>query len=112
MAQSGYELLLISHLKALKLPAPVAQHRFAPPRRWTFDLAWPDRKLAAEVEGGIWVRGRHTRGKGYEKDCEKYNEAALTGWRVLRFTTGQVKDGAAVTTLERALGASAHAESA
>ncbi len=108
--QSGYERNLVFQIRAVKLPAPECQYRFAPPRRWTFDLAWPPLLLSVEVEGGIWVRGRHTRGKGYEKDCEKYNEAALRGWRVLRFTTGQVTAGIALTVIERALGASKRIE--
>jgi very-short-patch-repair endonuclease len=47
--------------------------------------------LAVEVEGGMWTRGRHVRGEGYEGDCEKYNAAVLGGWRVLRFTTGMLE---------------------
>ncbi len=103
MSQSGYENRLQMEMRAVGLPAPIAQYRFAPPRRWTFDFCWPDRKLAVEVEGGIWTRGRHTRGKGYERDCSKYNEAAILGFTVLRFTTGQVKNGEAIGTIERAL---------
>ena len=112
MSQSGYEVSLIWQVKVAKLEPPTPQYRFAPPRRWTFDLAWPERLLAMEVEGGIWTRGRHTRGKGYEKDCEKYNEAALRGWRVLRATTGQVGRGEALTWIERALAASKRLERA
>ena len=29
--------------------------RFAPPRRWRFDFAWPERFLAVEVEGGWFI---------------------------------------------------------
>ena len=103
MSQSGHERELLFHMKAVKLPAPRTQYRFAPPRRWTFDFCWPDLMLALEVEGGIWTKGRHTRGKGYEKDCEKYNEAALAGFRLLRVTTGMVRDGRALTVVERAI---------
>ena len=103
MSQSGYEVELQWQMKAAKLPAPTPQYRFAAPRRWTFDFAWPDRMLALEVEGGIWTKGRHTRGKGYEKDCEKYNEAALLGWRLLRVTTSHIKAGTALQVIERAL---------
>lgn len=112
MSQSGYERNLVFQIKAMKLPAPECQYRFHPTRRWTFDLAWPERLLYAEVEGGIWIRGRHTRGKGYEKDAEKYNEAALAGWRGLRFTTGHVTSGYALSVLERALVASKRLETA
>lgn len=102
-AASELEQALLFQLRAVGLPAPVTEHRFAPPRRWRFDLAWPDRLVACEVEGGSWVAGRHTRGRGFEHDCEKYCEAAVRGWRVLRVTTGMVMDGRAVALLERVL---------
>ena len=66
-------------------PMPKPEYRFHPTRRWRFDFAWPELKIAIELEGGVYSRGRHTRGKGYEQDCEKYNQAVLHGWRVLRF---------------------------
>ena len=71
---------------------------------WRFDMAWPRLMLAVEVEGGIWARGRHVRGKGFEADCEKYNEAALAGWRVLRVTGAMVQDGRALQYVERGIG--------
>ena len=110
--QSGYERNLEFQIKAVKLPAPVCQFRFHPTRKWTFDLCWPDRKLACEVEGGIWIKGggRHNRASSFEKDSEKYNEAALKGYAVLRVTTGQVKSGVALSLIERALGAAGRQE--
>lgn len=54
-----------------------------------------------EVEGGIWSGGRHTRGKGYIGDMEKYNEAAAMGYKVLRFSTEQVKSGLAIQQIEK-----------
>lgn len=112
MAQSGWENRLQYELTALGVKGFVTQYRFAPPRRWTFDFAFPDQQIAVECEGGIWIKGRHSRGKGYEADCEKYNEACLRGWRVLRVTTGQIASGAAHQWIQRALGASARAETA
>lgn len=100
---SGYAQNLKFQIKAARLPEPVAEHRFDPVRRWRMDLAWPARRLFVEVDGGIWVGGRHNRGKGYEADCEKLNAAAVAGWRCLRFTTGMVKSGAALNTLLAAL---------
>ena len=85
------------------LPPVICEFRFAPPRRWRFDYAWTEEMVALEVEGGIWTQGRHTRGKGVLGDMEKYNEAAIRGWKVLRATPDQVQSGAILATLERAL---------
>ena len=63
----------------------VKEFRFHPVRRWRFDYAIPEALVAIEVEGGIYAGGRHVRGAGYEKDCQKYNEAQLLGWIVLRY---------------------------
>jgi hypothetical protein len=94
---------LVFQLRAARMPAPIAEYVFARPRRWRFDEAWPDRMLAVEVEGGTWVNGRHSRGSGMRKDCEKYNAAVLLGWRVLRVTGDMVRDGSALATIEQAL---------
>jgi len=60
--------------------------------------------LAVEVDGGTWTGGRHTRGAGFEADCEKLNAAVIAGFRVLRFTGAMVRSGAALATIETALG--------
>lgn len=73
-------------LQCYHVPPPAREHRFHPKRRWRFDFAWPDLKVAVEVEGGIWRGGRHQTPSGYRADCEKYNAATLLGWRVLRLT--------------------------
>lgn len=60
------------------------EYKFHPKRKWRFDRAAPDLKLAIEIEGATFAQGRHTRGVGYAGDCEKYNAAALAGWVVVR----------------------------
>lgn len=79
------------YCNAYKLPASTREFQFMKGRRFRFDYAFIDKKIAVEVEGGIWIQGRHTRGLGYLKDMEKYNLATLEGWRVLRFTPQQLK---------------------
>lgn len=66
------------------------EYRFHPTRKFRFDYAIPSKKIAIEQEGGAWTNGRHTRGKGYISDMEKYNLATSMGWRVLRFTPDQM----------------------
>ena len=63
-------------------------------------------RVAVEVEGGTWGRGRHSRGGGYSADCEKYNAAVAAGWAVFRVTgdmiTTKTLEGIADTIRERA----------
>lgn len=96
--------LLLQHIALEGLPEPVLEHRFHATRRWRFDLAWPAHRLAVEVDGGVFVAGRHSRGVGYEADCEKYATALMDGWRVLRVTPRIVKDGRAVQWVKHAIG--------
>jgi hypothetical protein len=89
---------------AAGLPMPIAEYRFAPPRRWRFDYCWPDLKLALEVQGGIFTRGRHTRGAALLREHEKLNAAAALGYRVLFVTPQQLQDGEAVRIAREAIG--------
>lgn len=92
------------------LPEPVREYRFHPTRRWRFDFAWVDPetgtgpKVAAEIDGAVWINGRHNRGAGIKSDADKYNEAQLRGWLVLRFTSEHLKDGTAIQYTKEALG--------
>ena len=64
-------------------------------RRWRADFAHLPTRTLIEIEGGIFMRrgGRHTRGAGYAKDAEKYLEAVMAGWTVLRLTERQLEIG-------------------
>ena len=94
--------LLLFQMKALGLK-PKTEYKFHPTRKWRADFAFPEQRVLVEFEGGVYSQGRHTRGRGFEKDCEKYNSAALMGYHVFRFTAGMVKDGSAVHIIERAV---------
>ena len=100
---SKWEERLHRQILADKLPAPVREFRFHPTRQWRVDFAWIAQALIVEFEGAVFVAGRHTSGVGFSGDCEKYNAAVLLGWRVLRFTHPQVKDGSAVAIITEAL---------
>jgi len=92
----------LAQISRAGIAPPIREWRFCG-RLWRFDFAWIDQRIAGELEGGTWSGGRHTTGKGYAGDVEKYNEAALLGWFVIRFTPAQVKDGRAIGWLWRAL---------
>lgn len=95
----AFALLCVAH----GLPEPDREVRFHPTRKWRFDYAFPDAKIAVEREGGVFIQGRHTRGSGFVKDLEKYNCAVLAGWRVLRYTPQQLASGQAVEELKAVL---------
>ncbi|MEQ1107198.1 DUF559 domain-containing protein [Acinetobacter seifertii] len=97
------ELVLATHLKAYKIKFE-QEYKFHPSRKWRADFFITGTKILVEVEGGIWSGGRHTRGKGYLGDMEKYNEAAMMGFTVLRFSTEQIKSGVAIKQIEQLVG--------
>ncbi len=101
---SALEDTLALFIQGSDVPAPEREFRFHPTRKWRFDFAWPALMWAVEVQGGTWVNGGHSRGKGMARDMEKRNEATLLGWRVLYFDTDMVNDGEAIQVIERALG--------
>lgn len=73
---------LAEALVMVGLPRPEREYRFAPPRRWRADIAYPERKVLIEVDGGIFTKGRHTRPQGFINDIEKRNEAQAMGYIV------------------------------
>ncbi len=92
--------ILLAEIKAAGLPAPELEFKFHPTRKFRFDLAWPIDMVALEIHGAVWAQGRHTRGGGFESDREKVNTATLLGWRVLEYSTGQIKQGAPIKDLQ------------
>ncbi len=126
---SKWESLFALHLQAEGLPPGVREHRFCadavgwldmPPqerrkiplrrllrqaglRDFRFDFAWPDRKIAVEIDGAIAKGGRggHTSIKGYTDDRLKDCEAVILGWTVIRVTGHMVKTGYAINVLSR-----------
>lgn len=77
------------------------EHQFHPIRKWRFDFAIPEIWAAIEIEGGVFIQGRHTRGAGTVKDMEKYNTASAMGWSIFRFTPAQFRAGAWIEYLEQ-----------
>jgi hypothetical protein len=58
--------------------------KFHPVRKWRSDFAHMPSRTLIEIEGGIFMNGRHNRGAGFAADLEKYFTASLLGWRVVR----------------------------
>jgi very-short-patch-repair endonuclease len=81
---------MVAVFKTMGIPAPVTELKFHPSRKFRFDYAWPEHRVAVEINGGVWSGGRHTRGAGYLRDMEKINSAQEMGWVVLQYPPNAV----------------------
>lgn len=72
--------------------APVAEYAFHAKRRWRADYCWVEARILLEIDGGIWIKGRHVNPQGFLDDCEKLNNATLLGFRVLRYPPEKLSD--------------------
>ena len=87
-----HEELLAVHLKELGI-AFKREVRLNAKRRFRWDFVVEN--FAIEIQGGTFVRGGHTRGKQYRKDCEKMRLAIEHGYVPVHFTTDEVSEGVA-----------------
>jgi very-short-patch-repair endonuclease len=110
------------------LPYPVKEFHFDTARKWRFDFAFIEEKIAVEIEGGSYgrtvtcnhcnkpvyriINGKkimvregmgHNTGKGSIEDMEKYNAAAQKGWLVLRFPSHEVNTKNTINTIRQTL---------
>ena len=127
-ASTDWGKVLIDQLALAGKPLPTREHIFHPKRKWRLDLAWVDRLIAVEIDGGLFARpvvchnckqtvkrlvngkwvvvregGRHNTGSGRANDIEKTNEAQLLGWHIYHVTPAQVESMAALELLMRVL---------
>lgn len=61
-------------------------------KRYRLDFAHPDSRTGVEIQGGVYSRGRHVTGSGYERDAKKYNLAYTSGWTIFLLTNSMAKD--------------------
>lgn len=101
--ESKLENTVLGLIERANLPTPCREYFFHPTRKWRFDFAWPEWMVALEVEGGIWRGGRHQTARGYTADCEKYSEAAILGWVVIRVTALTMKENKVIKLVTRGL---------
>lgn len=101
---------LLPDTETLFLPGVRAEFLFYNGRRWRFDFAIPELRVAVEYEGvgHPGQKTRHTSIVGYSNDCEKYSTASgVLGWRLVRVTAlmTRPKDGRAVSLIHQTLAA-------
>jgi len=84
-----------------ELPKPKVNH---PLLGYEIDLLWPEAKLAVELDG----YGAHGTRKAFQADRERDRRLIAAGYRPIRFTNEDLKDGSAVAReLRRLLRSSA-----
>lgn len=97
------------------LPTPERQFYFAKSvgRKHRFDFAWPEHKLAVEVDGGT-IMARKGVAVGHHsslRDYRKRNLAVLLGWRVLAYRPESIRSGDVIFDLTWLLGGAPDLES-
>lgn len=86
------EFILMSFKQKELISDYVVEHQFDNKRRYRFDWAIIDLKLAIEYEGIFSDKSRHTSVNGFSNDCIKYNLAVSQGWRIFRYTALNYQD--------------------
>jgi very-short-patch-repair endonuclease len=99
---SKYDMFTAAVKAALHVEC-VKEFRFHPIRKWRYDYAILEHKIALEVEGGVWTEGRHTRPRGFLGDIEKYNSGTIMGWMILRTTPDRLLTKGTIDMLRLAI---------
>jgi very-short-patch-repair endonuclease len=96
--QAHYPRLILerefSDITAWELDYQERYSRSKRSKRYRLDFAHPDSRTGIEIQGGVYSRGRHVTGSGYERDCKKYNLAYTSGWTIFLLTSTMAKDAA------------------
>lgn len=102
--KTDYKKLFLNQLHLAGLPEPETEKHFALPRRWRADFIWPKQRVICEYNGIFGPRNAsHASLQNLRRDYEKITEASLRGYFVILITAESVRDGRAVTWVERAL---------
>lgn len=90
-------------LDQVDISRPHPEYIFHRERLWRCDYCWIEQKIILEVEGGIFIQGRHSRGAGMKADFTKYNEAAIYGYRILKVIPSELCSFNTINLLRRIL---------
>ena len=78
-SESDAERLFIQRVRDEQITGWVQQYRFGP---WRIDVAWPEERLAVEIDGWAF----HSGVDAFHNDRRKANALEAAGWRRLTFT--------------------------
>ena len=95
--ESRHRSKYTAHVDALcrefGISCPEYELQFHTVRKYRFDAAWREQRIALELEGGIWMKGgAHALPSNIIRDMEKGNLAVSMGWRVLRYMPDQLTE--------------------
>lgn len=103
-SESALETMFATLIRRSRLPIPIAQYVVGDDEGRAVarvDFAYPDRRLAVELDGYRYHHGRRI----WQRDIHRRSALAAMGWRVMHFSYDDVKsqpDGV-VLALRRAL---------
>lgn len=96
--RSALELRFEQQLQTHRVRSWIAEYYFEKNRDWRFDFAWPDVKVAVEIQGGA----HRIKGK-FKADLEKRAAALLAGWSVLELGRDRVRSEQGIAWLKELL---------
>jgi hypothetical protein len=94
------EKLFMVYLNGARIVGFVRNYRFDQTRRHV-DFAWPGLSVAVEIDGGVFIQGRHSRAMGFSRDCNKLNDLQFSGWIVFKLCTVHFNDGSMGLFIDR-----------
>lgn len=102
--KNDYKAEFEQQLSLVKIQV-VREFFFHPLRKWRCDWIVKDTRVLVEFEGGLFKKraAGHNSVTGILRDIEKYNEAALLGFTVIRIAPNHVRSGEALKWVERAI---------
>jgi predicted transcriptional regulator of viral defense system len=94
--QSDLEVRVLDAITTAGLPQPTTQHnlRLGRSERIRIDFAWPDLKLALEVDHPFW----HAGAEEAHRDKRRDRRLLALGWHVVRITDVDVSSGLGAAT--------------
>lgn len=84
-ANKRLEMAMEGHLIQHRIDGWVREHKFHPTRKWCFDFAFVEQKVAVEIDGLVHSgQGGHQTVAGILADAEKAEAAQALGWIIYR----------------------------
>ncbi len=93
-----YERMLVDQCINAGLGGFCGEYQFDDLRDWRIDIAFVEQKLAVEIDGAV-----HRIKSRFQADIEKSQALFFAGWRLLRVSPKQVREGDALVMIRRAL---------